>query len=118
MKHLGPLAILSFVVIGVPAFAQLSAPSGDFRVDDRSGTAPTVGLPGGPSLAPGPAAFRDTIGAKSPDEILRRIDKDLGSSTFESSLPLTGGRTFDPPRDLGGASSGGSHPSPARDVFK
>lgn len=118
MKRLGPLVILSVVVIGVPALAQLSAPSGDFRVEDRPGTAPTAGLPGGPSLPPGPAHFGDSIGAKSSDEILRRLDKDLGRDTVGSTLPLTGGRTLDVPRDPGGASSADTHPSSVRDAFR
>jgi hypothetical protein len=118
MNRFGPLIVLSFLVIGAPAFAQLSIPSGDFRVEDRPGTAPTVGLPGGPSLAPGPSHFQDPIGAKSSDEILRRLDKDLGRDTVGSPLPLTGGRIPDLPRDPGGASSAGTHPSSVRDAFK
>jgi hypothetical protein len=103
--------ILIFVLTAVPSFAQLGgSPSGDFRVNDRPGTSPTVGPPGGPSLA-GPGIFPDPTGAKSPDELLKRLDKDLGRSTVS---PL-GGRTFESPRDHDGRSSVGSS---SEDILK
>lgn len=87
MRWFVPLVILTSAAINVPAYSQLipGGPSGDFRVNDRPGTAPTVGSPGGPSLAPDPMMFRDTFGSKPPDEILKSIDKDLGRSTLERS---------------------------------
>jgi hypothetical protein len=104
MKRLGPLTIIGVLGIGVVAHAQPIGPAGDFRVDDRPGTAPTVGPPGGPSLPPGPASFRDPTGAKSPEAILKSLDKELGSS----SLSPSGGRPFDLPRDMGGAGAAGA----------
>jgi hypothetical protein len=104
MTHFRPLAIVGFLVISTAAFAQPVGPAGDFRVEDRPGTAPTVGPPGGPSLPPGPASFRDPTGAKSPEAILKSLDKELGSSTLSPSS----GRPFDLPRDLPGAGSGSS----------
>jgi hypothetical protein len=85
MRWFAPLLILTSAAMTVPAHAQLvpGGPSGDFRVNDRPGTAPTAGPPGGPSLPPDPTMFRDAIGAKPPDEILKSIDKDLGRSTAE-----------------------------------
>ncbi len=107
------LFILVSSVIAFPsfAFAQLGGiPSGDFRVQDRPGTAPTVGPPGGPSPA-GPATFPDPTGTKSPEELLKRLDKDLGRSTVS---PLGGG-IFELPQDLGGRSSVGTS---SEDILK
>ena len=105
------LFILVSVLSAAPASAQLGGiPPGDFRVNDRPGTSPTVGPPGGPSPA-GPAMFPDPTGTKSPEELLKRLDKDLGRSTVS---PL-GGRTFEPPHDLGGRSSVGSS---SEDILK
>lgn len=94
------LIILSSAAVSVPVYSQLipGGPSGDFRVNDRSGTAPTAGPPGGPSLPPDATMFRDVIGPKPPDEILKSIDKNLGRSTFERSG--TGSPSFDLERDL------------------
>ena len=104
MRWLVPLLILTAAAITVPVHAQLvpGGPSGDFRVNDRPGTAPTAGLPGGPSLPPDSTMFRDTIGAKPPDEILKSIDKDLGRSTLER--PNTSVQPIDPSRELGSSS--------------
>jgi hypothetical protein len=87
MRWFVPLFILTSAAITVPAHTQLipGGPGGDFRVNDRPGSAPTVGAPGGPSLPPGPMMFQDTFGAKPPDDILKNIDKDLGRSTLERS---------------------------------
>lgn len=81
------LIILNSSAVTIPAHAQLipGGPSGDFRVNDQPGTAPTVGPSGGPSLPPGPMIFRDTLGAKPPDDILKKIDKDLGRPALEPS---------------------------------
>lgn len=100
MRRFAPLYILASLAMSVPAYPQLIpiGPSGDFRVNDRPGTAPTVGPPGGPSLPPDATMFRDTLGSKSPDEILRSIDKDLGRSTLERSD--TSIQPLDPSRDL------------------
>lgn len=100
MRWFAPLFILASAAIIVPAHAQLvpGGPSGDFRVNDRPGTAPTVGPPGGPSLPPDPTMFRDTIGAKPPVEILKGIDKDLGRSTLER--PNMSIRPFDLEREF------------------
>lgn len=108
------LFILVSSVIAFPsfAFAQLGgSPSGDFRVQDRPGTAPTVGPPGGPSLPAEPTLFPNLTGAKSPEELLKRLDKDLGRSTVS---PL-GDRTFEPRHDLGGRSSVGTS---SEDILK
>lgn len=100
MRWFVPLFILASASISAPAHAQLvpGGSSGDFRVNDRPGTAPTAGPPGGPSLPPDATMFRDTFGAQSPDEILKRIDKDLGRSTMERS-PTTI-TPIDPGREL------------------
>ena len=100
MRWFVPLLILTSVTMSGPAYPQLvpSGPSDDFRVNDRPGTAPTVGPPGGPSLPADSTMFRDTIGSKPPDEILKSIDKDLGRSTLERSN--TGVPPLDPGREL------------------
>jgi hypothetical protein len=87
MRWFVPLLILTSAAVTIPAYSQLipGGPSGDFRVNDRPGNAPTAGLPGGPSLSPGPTMFQDTLGAKPPDDILKSIDKDLGRSMLERS---------------------------------
>lgn len=87
MRWLVPHVILISAAVSAPAPAQMipGGPSGDFRVNDRPGTAPTVGPPGGPSLPPDPMMFRDIIGPKPSDEVLKSIDKDLGRSTSERS---------------------------------
>jgi hypothetical protein len=105
MRWFVPVLILTLFVLSVPAYPQLvpGGPSGDFRVNDRPGTAPTVGPPGGPSLPPDATMFRDTFGGRSPDEILKSIDKDLGRSTLERSpttvQPLDPGRELRSPSD-------------------
>jgi hypothetical protein len=107
------LFILVSSVIAFPslAFAQLGgSPSGDFRVQDRPGTAPTAGPPGGPSLPAAPTLFPNLTG-KSPDEFLKRLDKDLGKSTVS---PF-GGRSFELPPDLG---AGGSLGPRSDDLLK
>lgn len=93
MKRLAPLLLVGLVLIGIPAYAEpiQLGPSGDFRVDDRPGTAPTVGAPGGPSVAPDPTLFRDFAGTKSPDEVLKSLDKDLGKTQVgEPGVPSPG----------------------------
>lgn len=103
------LLILVSSVIAFPsfAFAQLGGtPGGDFRVQDRPGTSPTVGPPGGPSLPAGPSMFPHLTGPKAPDEILKTLDKELGSSTVGGTASPSGVRTFEPPRDPGGRGFG------------
>ena len=99
MRWFVPLLILTSTIITVPAHPQLipGGPSGDFRINDQPGTAPTVGPPGGPSLPPDPMMFRDTLGPKPPDEVLKSIDKDLGRSMERSS---TGIQSPDLEKDL------------------
>lgn len=112
MKPFAPLLVLVAVLIAIPASAQLgSGPRGDFRPDPQLGTAPTVGMPGGPSLPAGPVLFPDPTGTKRPEEILRDINKELGSRTLS---PL-GGSIFEPPHDFAGRSS---ISSTAEDVLK
>lgn len=84
MRWFVPLLTLSITAVCIPAHAQFipGGPSGDFRVNDRSGTAPTAGPAGGPSLPPSPTMFQDSLGSKSPEQILKSIDKDLGRSTL------------------------------------
>ena len=102
MIRYSALFLIGVVLTSVPALAQvgLPGPSGDFRVDDRLGTAPTVGSPGGPSLPPGPALFRDSLGGKSADETLKSIDKDLGKSSFERFGTPSGSRSLELEREL------------------
>ncbi|MGQ0811649.1 MAG: hypothetical protein ACT4OO_10560 [Nitrospiraceae bacterium] len=114
-----PMLFLIFILGSAgPAAAQLGAsPSaGDFRVHEGSGTAPTVGMPGGPSLPIGPTGFRDPTGIKSPQEVLNQLNKQLGSDTTGSSGLSSGSRAFELQQDLRG-SSAGSHPS-SENVFK
>ena len=96
------LLLIGVVLTSISALAQvgLPGPSGDFRVDDRPGNAPTVGSPGGPSLPPGPALFRDSLGGKSADETLKRIDKDLGKSSFDRSGAASGSRSLELEREI------------------
>jgi hypothetical protein len=94
MRWLTPLLLISLAFIGIPAHAQLDqavGPSGDFRVNDRPGTAPTVGSAGGPSVPPDSTLFRDFADTKSPDETLKTLDKDLGKSTVsDPGAPFSG----------------------------
>ena len=102
MRWFVPLLILTSAAISVPGHTQLipGGPSGDFRVNDRPGTDPTVGPPGGPSLPPSSMLFRDTLGSKSPDEILKSIDKDLGKSSLDRSGSAPGGGSIDLEKEL------------------
>jgi hypothetical protein len=102
MRWFTPLLFLVLAGAQNSALAQFdpSVPSGDFRVEGRPGTAPTVGPPGGPSLPPGPATFRDSLGGRSPDEILKGIDKELGKSPIDTSGPASGDRSLDLEREL------------------
>ena len=111
MRWFVPLTCLFFFCLKCPALAQLrpSVPTGDFRVEGRLGTDPTVGPPGGPSLPPGPAAFRDSLGGKSPDEILKSIDKELGKSSPDRSESEGAVRSLELERELS---------SPADKIFK
>jgi hypothetical protein len=68
-----------------------------------------VGPPGGPSLPPGPAFFRDSLGGRSPDEIMKSLDKDLGKSSLDRFESGTGVRPLDLERELR---------SPADKIFK
>ncbi len=79
------LITMSVAGVTMPARSQLipGGPSGDFRVPDRPGTAPTVGPPGGPSPMPDPMMFRDMLSPRSPDDVIKSIDKDLGRSMVE-----------------------------------
>lgn len=100
MRWVTPLLVLASTVISVSAYPQLvpGGPSGDYRVNDGPGTAPAAGSPGGPSLPLESTMFRDIIGSKPPDEVLKSIDKDLGRSTLERSTttihPLDQGKEF------------------------
>jgi hypothetical protein len=111
MRWIALLLVLSSVAISVPAHSQSipGGPSGDFRVEGRPGTAPTVGPPGGPSLPPGPATFRDSLGGRSPDEILKSIDKELGKGSFDKSEPMMTPPSLELERELR---------SPADKVFR
>jgi hypothetical protein len=102
MRWLAPLVLSGLALIGIPAHAQLGqlGPSGDFRVNDRPGTAPTVGAPGGPSIAPDPTLFRDFAGTKSPDEILKGLDKDLGKNPQSDAGVPPSGPSFELEKDL------------------
>jgi hypothetical protein len=102
---------IAAALISISAFAQIGqiGPSGDFRVEGRPGTAPTVGPPGGPGLPPGPAAFRDSLGGRTPDEILKGIDKELGKGSHDTSDSLSGSRPLDLERELR---------SPAEKIFQ
>ena len=102
MRWLAPLFFISSIVMNFSALAQpvQVGPSGDFRINDQPGTAPTVGPPGGPSLPLSPTILGDPTGTKSSDEILRSIDKDLGGRKSSSFEPQAGGRSLDLDKDL------------------
>lgn len=107
MRRLSLLLLLSSLALnGIPAHAQQSqvGPSGDFRVNDRPGTAPTVGAPGGPSVPADPTLFRDFAGTKSPDEILKSLDKDLGKNPLSDPGVSSSGPSLDLEKDLRPAS--------------
>ena len=102
MRWLASLLLLGPVISGIPALAQLGqmGPSGDFRVNDRPGTAPTVGAAGGPSVPPDPTLFRDFAGTKSPDEILKTLDKDLGKNPVTDFGAPSSGPSLDLEKEL------------------
>jgi hypothetical protein len=80
------MLLLVFLAGALPAYSQLipGGPSDDFRsTDHRSGSATTG--PAGPSLPTSPTIHLDKPEVKSPDEVLKGIDKDLGRSTLERS---------------------------------
>jgi hypothetical protein len=97
MRWLAPLFFISSIFMSFPALAQpvQVGPSGDFRINDQPGTAPTVGPPGGQSLPLSPTFLGDPTGTKSSDEILKSIDKDLGSRN-----PMSSGSSSDRSMDL------------------
>ena len=101
MRWLAPLFFISSMFMSFPALAQpvQVGPSGDFRINDQPGTAPTVGPPGGPSLPLSPTFLGDPTGTKSSDEILRSIDKDLGSRNFMTT-GSSGDRSMDHDKDF------------------
>jgi hypothetical protein len=105
------LLSVNIVLAGIPVLAQTGqlGPSSAFHVEGRTGTAPTVGPAGGPSLPPGPAAFRDSLGGRSPEEILKSIDKELGKSSFDRPDSSSGSRSLELERELS---------SPADKAFK
>jgi len=102
MRRLTLLLLSSLTFASIPAHAQQSqvGPSGDFRVNDRPGTAPTVGAPGGPSVPADPTVFRDFAGTKSPDEILKSLDRDLGKNPVSDPGVSSSGPTLDLEKDL------------------
>jgi hypothetical protein len=111
MRWFTTLTAVVFISLQTPVLAQLapSIPSDEFRVEGRPGTAPTVGPPGGPSLPPGSAFSRDSVGGKSPDEILKSIDKDLSKNSLDRFDSGTGIRPLDLEKELR---------SPADKIFK
>jgi hypothetical protein len=111
MRWFALLTALVFISLHNAVLAQLapSAPSGEFRVEGRPGTAPTVSLPSGPSLPPGSAFSRDSVGGKSPDDILKSIDKNLSKNSLDRFDSGTGVRPLDLERELR---------SPADKMFK
>lgn len=100
MLWFAPLLVLISAAIPFPAQAQLTpgGPSGDFRVEDRPGTVPSVGPHGGPSPVPGSTMFRDNLAPMPPDEVLKSIDKDLGRSTLQR--PGLSGPSFEMEKEL------------------
>lgn len=102
MRWLTPLLLSGLALTDTTAYAQLGqlGASGDFRVNDRPGTAPTVGAPGGPSIAPDPTFFRDFAGAKSPEEVLKSLDKDLGKNPLSDPGVPSSGPSFEPEKDF------------------
>lgn len=112
MRWIVPL-LLACSAVGFPvlAYSQIfpGGPTGDFRVEGRPGTAPTVGSPGGPSLPPGSAAFRDSLGGRSPDEILKSLDKEMGKGSSGTPVQAPDSRPFELERELR---------SPADKVFR
>jgi len=97
-----PLILIVLGLTASPAFPQMGqlGPSGDFRVDGRPGTAPTGGPPGGPSLPPGPAMFRDSLGGRTPDEVLRSLNQELGKSSAPRPVYPSGTPSTDLSREL------------------
>jgi len=97
MLRYSSLLAIGMTLFSMTAFAQMGplGPSGDFRVDGRQGTVPTAGPTGGPSLPPGPAAFKDTLGVKSADDILKGINQELGKNSFDRSDSWLGNRALD-----------------------
>lgn len=106
MRWLAPLLFSGLALTGVLAHAQQSqvGPSGDFRVNDRPGTAPTVGTPGGPGIPAESTLFRDFAGTKSPDEILKSLDKDLGKNLASDPGVSSSGPSLDLEKDFRPAS--------------
>ncbi len=102
MRWLAPLLLLGIAALSVSVLAQPAqlGPAGDFRVDDRPGTAPTVGPPGGPSPPPGPTLFRDFTGVPHPEEIVKRLDKELGRRAPEGLGSPPAGRPLNLEKDL------------------
>lgn len=82
------LLFLACAAAAAQAKAQLTpgGPTGDFRGEIGPSRTP----PGGSdwlSLPQNPKAFRDTIGGKPPDDILKGLDKSLGRSSLERPDP-------------------------------
>jgi hypothetical protein len=102
MRWLALLLLSGLALTDITAYGQLGqlGASGDFRVNDRSGTAPTVGAPGGPSIAPDPTLFRNFAGTRSPDEILKSLDKDLSKNPLSDPGAPPSGSSLEPEKDL------------------
>jgi hypothetical protein len=107
MRWLAPLLLIGSTLIGIPTHAQLDqavGPSGDFRVNDRPGTAPTDSAVGGPSVPTDSTLFRDFTGTKSPDEMLKTLDKDLGKSSVNDPGAPSSGPSMELEKDFPPAS--------------
>ncbi len=80
------LITLGLVLAAHPALAQFDrggGPAGDFRVEDRPITAPSIGSPDVMGSPPNPMRFGSVLGGKPPDDVLKGLDNDLGRSTIE-----------------------------------
>jgi hypothetical protein len=94
MQRLSALSILITTMAVVPAQAQLDrmgGSAGDVRTPDRPISAPPLRSPEAAGFLSDSMKFLGGIGPKSPDEVLKNLDKELGQTSRVTAEPDLGG---------------------------
>ncbi|ALA58394.1 hypothetical protein [Nitrospira moscoviensis] len=89
MRRLLAFSILGTAMAAVPAQAQLDrmgGTSGDVRTPDRPISAPPLRFPEAAGFPSDSMKFLDSIGPRTPEEVLKNLDKDLSRRSTEAAV--------------------------------
>jgi hypothetical protein len=109
------VAVWLMATAAIPAWAQFDRIGGsaEFRSTDEPIGAPTLRIPESAGLAPGSGKFYG-VGPLPPDDVLKRIDIDLG----HPGPTATGGSDTGPPGSLYNAGEHLDKQAPASSAYK